>query len=1020
MTTLAIAPGTKRIAVRLMLVLALLAVLAISGSTPAAASTGSGAPSNTAACPADFNSGASEDILLPVNRWSDGASQFHSRTSSGLLDTSFLREMNRDMLAGTMLTLGNNLWGVTSDLSEWATRFCIMDTAGTTVDSQVGGLVADYLLTGEGLVILVAILALVIVYTVYTSWRRGRLMWGPFVSKAMVVALLGAMGLGASSTNVEAGTFGTGSPGWIITNVNNTITSLASAPTIGTARSAASMPSGPDVMSCETYRDQLLNLYQDRYDTSILRTQTAMPILLNSIWETTGLEAWKQAQFGINSHADMIYCRALDEFAGIPVGSMTFEDDHGLGGGDDANRYIRDRAAARLAVMSHYWDGPAPVAEAIAFRPVNDITRDVSLVAWASCQPSGNGWTYRGQDLIADDSVDANHDGSQVRRGPENEGGQGCAGWWTEQAVAGSGGFNDGSSAFNWSTDLDNIYAAAADADAAGFLLSMRAANHHNATGSAFFYLLSAVAMFVVFGALSLVIVASKFILVALMLVSVIVMVASLLPRANVSERLGSVGKQLLGVILLSTLAVFLFAVIGMFTRVMVEAGNSVFATGGAMSMMWAALSPVLAVATLHWIFKRVLKVQSPFSMRGAMAWGAGSAAIGGAVGGMVGGGIANRIANRASQGVKNTGRRAASGAMNKVTGGRAGGGVSRRGLVAPRRKGMAPDDQRTTKAGAGLAAGGGKFNADGTKKSRHELRTERGDREEQLLRDSGMNHLNIDGADPRERKQALKQARKDQIAQVRTLTKDKWAQRNGDSIRASIARRRQHTPAGATDLKDRRKLALRDVTGGVKDWGKGKVADRRAAMAEMVTQLRRAPLRTIGSAAGKTIKTGGIVAGGVLAAGLVPGAAPVMAGAYLARKAYKSNAVQRNLERFGNRLGGHRYAADKLAAHKQAHQDRTGRQSASQPDQRTGEVGSPAASGGERPAPTWADTAPAKQPGSQRVDSAAASSSASGSRPASSTVPKARNEKADRLTTKQTPPRQPARTDPNRERTPK
>src|SRR5690625_1190494 len=163
-----------------------------------------------------------------------------------------------------------------------------------------------------------------------------------------------------------------------------------------------------------------------------------MPLVLNNIWESTGMEAWKHAQFGFNDHADWVYCRMLDDFADVPVGSLD------------------DRGSSRLGVMSGYWDSsvPAPSPDAIAWLPVSDKTRDVSIIGWALCEPDGSGgWRYRSEaEGMRSFRGDAVFDGPNHGAG-DLEGGQACGGWWEQRAVAGSGGFNDGSSVFNWRPD---------------------------------------------------------------------------------------------------------------------------------------------------------------------------------------------------------------------------------------------------------------------------------------------------------------------------------------------------------------------------------------------------------------------------------------------------------------------------------------------------------------------------------------------------------------------------------------
>src|SRR5690606_16775095 len=243
---------------------------------------------------------------------------------------------------------------------------------------------------------------------------------------------------------------------------------------------------------------------------------------------------------------------------------------------------------------------------------------------------------------------------------------QGCAGWWSERAVAGSGGFNDGRSAFDWEANPEKIYNELSGPEQ-DFMLTLHSYKAGSSVAVAFWYAVSALFMFAVFGLVSMGIVLAKFAMGVMMIGIVGVIVSALLPRAGASDRLGGFAKTMLGLMLLTTMTMAVFSVLGQLTKLSMDAGLRVFEPGTIGAMFWAAASPVIAVFSMHWLFKK-MNVTSPFTVQGVKAWGGAAPAIGGAVGGAVGAGVLSRLGNR----VKNEAtQRASSAVLGKVTGGR-------------------------------------------------------------------------------------------------------------------------------------------------------------------------------------------------------------------------------------------------------------------------------------------------------------------------------------------------------------
>ena len=602
-------PATRvllRVLAALMVAAALLLVHATTAQAAPPDPAGAAYSARCATTDASAAARVAGDDLLPVNRWSPATNNFHSRTD-GVLGA--LNAVQRDVGAGMFMSIGNGLWAVTSDITLFAARFCILDTAGTAVDATAGDLMKS-LVSGGLAPYLVALIVGAFGFGIWNGYRRrGAVDWKQMGLKAGAVALLITLMTGAQATNPDRGTFGAGSPGWWVTTANDTISDIGSAPALFTAQ-AETAGDQSDPLSCEAYVTELKQTYQQRYRSSLTSSAASMPIVLNSIWEQTGMEAWKTAQFGQSEYADRVFCRLMDQFADVPVGVWPIDDGNLQqdAAQQRAAKWYQDNGRSTvLAIMSRIPGVPeVPYPNSIAFTPVNDITRDVSVVGWAVCDYDSGRWRYANDSLVAND-IPADHAGTSKDDGSiypnQNAGGQGCAGWWSERAVAGSGGFNDGRSAFDWEANPEKIYNELSGPEQ-DFMLTLHSYKAGSSVAVAFWYAVSALFMFAVFGLVSMGIVLAKFAMVVMMIGIVGVIVSALLPRAGASDRLGGFAKTMLGLMLLTTMTMAVFSVLGQLTKLSMDAGLRVFEPGTIGAMFWAAASPVIAVFSLHWLFK--------------------------------------------------------------------------------------------------------------------------------------------------------------------------------------------------------------------------------------------------------------------------------------------------------------------------------------------------------------------------------------------------------------------------------
>lgn len=888
----------SRLLVRLLVVAVFAAILLLAGPGSASAASDPSVPDpgTGAHCSAGWEEDrVASDTYLPLNRWSGSTASFHSRTAGGL-SLDIFGKIQRDLGAGSLLSIGDLFWSGTIGLTTFATQFCAIDSFGRAADQSAAVLGNALIHPSGGGFFIVGLIVVSMVSAAFSGWRRnGSLPWKQFASKLLVVGLFAGMLNGAMNTTDDE--FGTGSPGWLVSTLNGVITAVASGPATAISMNDLSEddvgpgdPSG-HVMSCQRYEAELRQYYWDTHGN--YASVAGMPLVLNSIWESTGLEAWKTAQFGQNEHADWVYCRLLDDFAGVPVGVPSPSTD---GSAADVDW------SPRIQVMNRYWDSsvPTPNPDAIAHTPVNDKTRDVSLVGWALCEPDGNGgWQYRSaaDGLLSDRGNSASLEDANADVG-EDDGGRTCGGWWNHTARAGSGGFHDGGSVFNWRPDVENIIDNT-DGEDRDFLLTMHSNKAGNSTMVAFGYLLSSMILFAVFGFLSLAIIIAKFLLIV-MIISVFVMLAmSLLPKVSVANQIGNFSSKLLGLILLTAGAILIFSLVGAFTRIMIDMGATAFEQGSVMSLLWSGVSPLAALVAMSFIFTKVLKVPNPMSVKGAMAWGAASGAVGGAVGGTVGGAVAG---NRMTNALSRSGRRATDDAVSSVVSKATGGRIEARrrsggryGMEPRRRHSQGQQDARKTAAEAGADGASAKA-GDATgmaagKTSPHQRAEAQRAKDQAALEAAGV----AENSTKRERKEALRAHRKQQVSDARSLSRQQWHQRNGASVRSAIDKRREtDAPAGTADgFKPSRKVALkpRHVTGAAKD-----VARKRLKVAR--DSFRAAPMASIGRGTKKVVTTSAKAAGVGLAAAAMgpalPFAAAGVGGLAVANKARKSQTYDR------------------------------------------------------------------------------------------------------------------------------
>lgn len=430
MSRLRIALAAASVAVALLVAGAGAAIASPIEAAPVVMADGSGCTTPSRVTPVEgevVSSGCQsypDGSYLPVLRWSGSATSLHYKAEGGLshIVSDMSTWLQRDGTWPLWMTIGNTMWSWATSIVSFGVRAQPLEAAGFQVDRAVASL-GDAMST-QGLVLMLVVVAIGSI--LWRGMRSHQVPWAQAGRVVLVVGLIFAMTLGASRSTKDAeGRYvaGTMSPGWAVNLVNDTISTIASAPAAAISASSWSddlsgygAASADDDGACTRYVDELYARYQSgvQGDGTIM---AAISVDMSRMWEQTGLQAWRSAQFGErNPYGEYVYCHLLESRAQVaPTQQIAL-----AGAG---TKY----PAANPA--SGAW-GTGDDSEAL----------DRSLIAWAACRPTADGgWTVAS-------------DWDRVKHGDGTIDPDTCAKWWTDsffnpvdfQAVADAANAQDG------------------------------------------------------------------------------------------------------------------------------------------------------------------------------------------------------------------------------------------------------------------------------------------------------------------------------------------------------------------------------------------------------------------------------------------------------------------------------------------------------------------------------------------------------------------------------------------------
>lgn len=347
---------------------------------------------------------------LPVLRWSGAATSLYWKADGGItkLVSDMATWLQRDGTWPLWMAIGNTMWSWATSIVSFGVRAQPLVVAGAKVDELVGG-IGDALTTSGLVAFFVGVAAIVLAWRTY---RQHRFPWAQAGRVILVIALLVSMTAGAQASTTDSnGKYAPGvmSPGWTVNLINTTISTLASAPAALISEAAFDAAPSVDLEagvdggngSCERYVDAMVAAYESgaRGDGKLMSSIT---VSMSRMWEQTGLEAWKTAQFGSGPYGDFMYCRLLEMRSQIPASEQIALSTTGS-------------ALPAANTGSGAW-GTGDDAESL----------DRSLVAWAACRPTadGTGWQVAS-------------DWDQVNRSRGAVTAEDCAAWWTDSFFVG-------------------------------------------------------------------------------------------------------------------------------------------------------------------------------------------------------------------------------------------------------------------------------------------------------------------------------------------------------------------------------------------------------------------------------------------------------------------------------------------------------------------------------------------------------------------------------------------------------
>ncbi len=652
--------------------------------------------------PDEYTGSAAELIMTSEFRartaWESGTYAFYSDFDN-LFSDQLIKALDRGAAHANAMRMGNFLTFTATDMVINSVEFDPLSQVGATIDiigDKIFGAITGNNSAAGMVLLAIGVVAVVLVALFQAVRGQGfGLVLRRMCGMLLVLGLFFAMGSAALSRNEEAlglqnsaeykSTPGT--PLWMAQFVNDWLGKGSKVVADGFVgfydmvdAANTSVPDG-GVFSCSQYVTAMNKNFQEEIDL-YAPDSSAVSItrVMDQIWYLTGLETWKDAQFGTdNAYGDKVWCHVLNVDTHVPYPTLEanfaqLAEDQGFDWEDykaaqdsSTNNGQPQDSSSGLPGGNTY--------PTMAFLHPDGAENDVTHMGWAICRavPSDGGWTWQlepGWTKWKGEGDVALDDKNVVEK---------CDTWWrfrddTMPQPKNSPFQKDAPNEFETSASHAIEHGAQADDYVAvqDFVGHLSGASTSSAGAAVSGYAFGSLGTFSAYGLVALIVYVAKVFTIVFTIAFWFVVIAALFSSRPFGAVIGKSFSKFLGVTLVATMVTAMLALVVVIASVLMNIGVAIFGAGSLLTMLWCGLSPALALIVLNLIFKKAFHVPSPLSISGAKAWG--QAGLSGAAGLAATAGVTAGVGRALKGMARTTGREMTKGAISKVSGGRLGG----------------------------------------------------------------------------------------------------------------------------------------------------------------------------------------------------------------------------------------------------------------------------------------------------------------------------------------------------------
>lgn len=586
--------------------------------------------------PACASVGGGEDPIkcLPIVRWAN-AMQLGDSVEFNV--TQPLRSVEVNMIEKTSFTgileVGNFAWLAAALLVNAVTNFEVNALLAKPLNDFAATFGSSIIESGAIFLILtVGLLSLIL------GAARGRFGLRRLAMMILSLCIFTAMVMGSMNDRGQGTTYepGTFSPAWMVQELSAAFSAASdaiAAPISNRSSQASTVFSSDakaDPTSCKSYIDTLHAQYTGYYEDTGQTAPAALDVM-SRWWEETAYRAYADIQYGDQSSlgADYAACQQLETNANIDPHDRAAILEKAYNSGED------DYSAAVPPAGSPMLNGGF----------TNDDRAARQNQAWGLCQVDASGnYTLR-SDLPAE-GIEGGKIGGPLT--PEA-----CAQIFTGDGVNNETGivfalpFADKVSPDVTVDKVKDIqFAVVGDAsllsdpenglaehpEAYSYVSNSAGTIRTSTTMLAITYAISAL-----IGAAAMTILAAALFIMKLLshVMAFFLIIAAL--AGVISQGFGSAAsffKGWIGYTAITSVTTLLFALVLLIATALIRAGDAVLGGWATAMMLWIGICPAMSILLLNWMFKRLFRTHSPFTLRGMQAMAGNPLAVAGAVGG--------------------------------------------------------------------------------------------------------------------------------------------------------------------------------------------------------------------------------------------------------------------------------------------------------------------------------------------------------------------------------------------------